>query len=207
MSKRPSSSRWLQRQKKDPYVKQAQQSHYRSRAVYKLKEINEKDHLLKKGQTIIDLGSAPGSWSQYAAEQVGASGRVLAIDLLDMEPVTNVLFIKGDFTDSAVYEQCVNLLERSQADLVISDMAPNLSGIKSSDQAKSIALGELALELARQVLRPGGDLLVKVFEGAGSTEFRRVLKEHFRQVLTRKPQASRSDSREFYLLARGFNAG
>jgi len=204
MSKRPSSSRWLQRQKKDPYVKQAQQSEYRSRAVYKLEEIDKKDHLFRKGQTIIDLGAAPGSWSQYVAHRVGSQGKVIAIDILAVEEIVNVLFIKGDFTEQAIYEQCLQSLNGNKADLVISDMAPNISGIKSSDQARSMALAELALELACQVLKPGGDLLVKIFEGEGVAEFRQELKEHFQQVMTRKPKASRDNSREFYILARTF---
>jgi len=204
MSKRPSSTRWLQRQKKDPYVKQAQQSEYRSRAVYKLKEIDEKDHLFRKGQTVIDLGAAPGSWSQYVARQVGPQGKVIAIDILPLDSIDNVLFIKGDFTEQAIYKQCLYSLDGQNADLVISDMAPNISGIKSSDQARSMHLAEPARDLACQVLRPGGDVLIKIFEGEGVTEFRQGLKEHFRQILTRKPRASRDSSREFYILARTF---
>jgi 23S rRNA (uridine2552-2'-O)-methyltransferase len=204
MSKRPSSTRWLQRQKKDPYVKQARQSEYRSRAVYKLKEIDEKDHLFQKGQIVVDLGAAPGSWSQYVAHQVGPQGKVIAIDILPVDEIDNVLFIKGDFTEQSIYEQCLHSLEDRKADLVISDMAPNISGIKSSDQARSMALAEMALELACQVLKPGGDLLVKIFEGEGVAEFRQELKEHFQQVMTRKPKASRDNSREFYILARTF---
>ena len=204
MTKRPSSTRWLQRQKKDPYVKQAQQSEYRSRAVYKLKEIDEKDHLFRKGQTVIDLGAAPGSWSQYVARRVGPQGKVIAIDILPLDSIDNVLFIKGDFTEQAIYEQCLYSLDGQNADLVISDMAPNISGIKSSDQARSMHLAETARDLACQVLRPGGDVLIKIFEGEGVTEFRQGLKEHFRQILTRKPRASRDSSREFYILARTF---
>jgi len=204
MTKRPSSTRWLQRQKKDPYVKQAQQSEYRSRAVYKLKEIDEKDHLFRKGQTVIDLGAAPGSWSQYVARQVGPQGKVIAIDILPLDSIDNVLFIKGDFTEQAIYKQCLYSLDGQNADLVISDMAPNISGIKSSDQARSMHLAETARDLACQVLRPGGDVLIKIFEGEGVTEFRQGLKEHFRQILTRKPRASRDSSREFYILARTF---
>jgi 23S rRNA (uridine2552-2'-O)-methyltransferase len=204
MSKRPGSSRWLQRQKKDPYVKQARRADYRSRAVYKLREIDEKDHLFHRGQTVIDLGAAPGSWSQYVACRVGPQGKVIAIDILPVEKIDNVLFIKGDFTEQAVYEQCLQSLDGEKADLVISDMAPNISGIKSSDQSRSMALAELALELACQVLRPEGDFLVKVFEGEGVAEFRQKLKEHFERILTRKPKASRGNSREYYILARSF---
>ncbi len=204
MAKRPGSTRWLQRQQRDPYVKQARQSDYRSRAVYKLKEIDAKDHLFHKGQTVIDLGAAPGSWSQYVAQRVGPQGKVIAIDILPVDSMDNVLFIMGDFTEQAIYGQCLHSLDGNKADLVISDMAPNISGIKSSDLARSMTLAETARDLACQVLRPGGDLLIKIFEGEGVTEFRQGLKEHFRQILTRKPRASRNNSREFYILARSF---
>ena len=204
MTKRPGSSRWLQRQKKDPYVKQAHQSHYRSRAVYKLAEIDEKDHLFHKGQTVIDLGAAPGSWSQYVIEHISPSGRLISIDILPLEPINNSLIIKGDFTEQETYEQCLEALEGQKADLVISDMAPNISGIKDSDQARSLYLAELARDLAFQVLRPGGDLLIKLFQGSGADEFRKELKEHFDKIVNRKPRASRDDSREFYILARSF---
>ena len=202
MTRRPSSSRWLQRQRKDPYVKQAQQSEYRSRAVYKLIEIDERDHLFHKGQTVIDLGAAPGSWSQYAAGRTAPGGRVVAVDLLPMQPVSNVFFIQGDFVADAVLQQCLAALGGFRADLVISDMAPNLSGIKVADQARCMALAELARDLALQVLRPGGDFLVKVFQGEGTQEFQSGLKEHFQKVVLRKPRASRDSSSEIYLLAR-----
>jgi 23S rRNA (uridine2552-2'-O)-methyltransferase len=204
MAKSSSKKNWLARQQKDPYVKQAQQSHYRSRAVYKLIEIDDKDHLFKQGQTIIDLGAAPGSWSQYVSEKIGNKGRLIAIDILPMEPVDNTLFIKGDFTEQSVYEQCLQAMENSRADLVISDMAPNLSGIRAADQARSLYLAELSLELAKSVLKQGGDMLVKVFEGEGIDRYRHDLKEHFGKVIVRKPGASRDDSREFYVLAQCF---
>jgi len=204
MSKRSSSSRWLQRQKRDPYVKQVRHSHYRSRAVYKLMEIDEKDKLLHKGQTVIDLGAAPGSWSQYVTEKISTTGKVIAVDILNMDPIDNVLFIEGDFTKQETCEKCLQCLEKRKADLVISDMAPNLSGIKATDQARSLYLAELAGDLACQVLRPGGDLLVKVFQGSGTDRFRLELQEHFTRILARKPRASRDGSREFYLLARSF---
>ena len=204
MSKSSGSSRWLQRQKKDPYVKQAHQSHYRSRAVYKLKEIDEKDGLFHKGQVVIDLGAAPGSWSQYAAEKITGTGRIIAVDILPMDPVEDVQFIQGDFTDRKTFEKCLQGFEKQEVDLVISDMAPNLSGIKVTDQARSLYLAELAMELACEVLRPGGDFLVKVFQGNGADHFRRELQEHFARIFTRKPGASRESSREFYLLARTF---
>jgi len=204
MAKGSSKKHWLARQKKDPYVKQAQQSHYRSRAVYKLIEIDDKDHLFKQGQTIIDLGAAPGSWSQYASEKIGNNGRLIAIDILPMEPIDNTLFIRGDFTDQSVYEQCLQAVDNIPADLVISDMAPNLSGIRAADQARSLYLAELSFELAKSVLKKGGDLLVKVFEGEGTDTYRHDLKEYFEKVIVRKPKASRDDSREFYVLARAF---
>jgi 23S rRNA (uridine2552-2'-O)-methyltransferase len=204
MSKSSGSSRWLQRQKRDPYVKQVRHSHYRSRAVYKLMEIDEKDKLLHKGQTVIDLGAAPGSWSQYVADKVSTTGKVIAVDILHMDPIDNVQFIEGDFTEQETFEKCLQGIEKQEADLVISDMAPNLSGIKVTDQARSLYLAELATDLACQVLRPGGDLLVKVFQGSGTDRFRLELQEHFARILTRKPGASRAGSREFYLLARTF---
>lgn len=204
MGKHSSSSRrWLQRQQKDHYVKLARKSDYRSRAVYKLIEIDEKDHLFRPGQVVIDLGAAPGSWSQYVAERVGKTGKVIALDILEMEPIDNVEIIQGDFTTDDVFEQCLECLAGRSADLVISDMAPNLSGIKATDQARSIYLAELALDLSRRVLNKDGALLVKMFQGEGADSYRTELKEHFKRILTRKPRASREGSREFYLLAHG----
>ena len=204
MAKRPGSTRWLQRQHKDPYTRQARHSHYRSRAVFKLMEIDDKDKLLRKGLTVIDLGAAPGSWSQYVAEKVSTTGKVIAVDILPMEPIGNVQFIKGDFTGQEILEKCLHEIGKQKADLVISDMAPNLSGIKATDQARGLYLAELARDLACKVLRPGGDLLVKVFQGSGTDRFREELQEHFASTCTRKPGASRNSSREFYLLARAF---
>jgi len=201
MVRRPSSSRWLQRQRKDHYVKQAQLFDYRSRAVYKLIEIDEKDHLLEQGQIVIDLGAAPGSWSQYAAKKTGPGGRVIAVDILSLDPIDNVLFIKGDFTEVAICKECLAVLGGSKADLVISDMAPNLSGIKVTDQARSMALAEVARDFALQVLRKGGSFLVKVFQGEGTREFQLGLQKHFQRVVIRKPGASRDSSSEMYLLA------
>ena len=201
MVKRSGSNRWLQRQKKDVFVKQAQQSHYRSRAVYKLLEINRKDKLFTAGQTIIDLGAAPGSWSQYASEQLGQKGKIIAVDSLSMDPIDNVLFIQGDFTEESTCNNVMQALQGRSVDLVISDMAPNLSGIKTTDQARSMYLAELVKDLACQVLKPGGRLLTKVFEGEGVDSYRQDLREHFHKVVTRKPEASRKDSREIYVLA------
>ena len=201
MAKRSGSHCWLQRQNKDVFVRQAQQSHYRSRAVYKLMEIDRKDKLFTAGQTVIDLGAAPGSWSQYANEQLGQQGKIIAIDILPMDPIDNVLFIQGDFTEESTCKKVMQAIPNQSADLVISDMAPNLSGIRATDQARSMYLAELVKDLACQVLKPGGRLLTKVFEGEGSDKFRQELMEHFHKVVTRKPEASRKNSREFYVLA------
>ncbi len=202
MTKKKPNKRWVQTQNADVYVKQARDSHYRSRAVYKLQEIDKKDQIFKPGACVVDLGAAPGSWSQYAAEQTGASGRVIALDLLPMESIMHVDFIQGDFTENAIEQALLDTLGDRQVDLVISDMAPNLTGIRDTDQARSMALAEMVLDFCQQVLRPGGDLLIKLFEGAGTSEYRQQLREHFEQVLTRKPDASRDKSREFYVLAR-----
>ena len=199
------SKAWQQRQKRDPFVKKARSDDYRARAVYKLQEIDQRDRLFKRGMTVVDLGAAPGSWSQYAARRTGPDGRVLALDVLDMEPVANVEFIRGDFTEEETLQACLSALGASQADLVISDMAPNLSGIRSADQARSLELAELAFDFARRVLKPGGDLLIKIFEGPGTDRFRQELSEVFQKVIIRKPKASRDASREFYMLARGYD--
>lgn len=167
-------------------------------------EIDRRDHLFHPGQRIIDLGAAPGGWSQYVAGKVGKRGRVIAVDILEMQPLDNVLIIQGDFTTQSTFEQCLEALGGSKADLVISDMSPNITGIKAVDQANLLHLAELALELAVQVLRKDGALLIKLFQGEGVDAYRTLLKEHFSRILTRKPSASRDNSREFYLLARGF---
>ena len=199
-----SNKQWLHAQNKDQYVKQARESHYRSRAIYKLQEIDQKDKLIKPNTCVVDLGSAPGSWSQYASEQVKANGRVISVDILPMDPIERVLFILGDFTDEAVENECIRHIGKQGADLVISDMAPNLTGIRITDQARSLALAELVYDFCYQVLKPGGDLVIKLFEGSGTDEYRRLLKERFAKVVTRKPGASRDQSREFYVLARSY---
>ncbi|MFT5395679.1 MAG: 23S rRNA (uridine2552-2'-O)-methyltransferase [Gammaproteobacteria bacterium] len=199
-----SNKQWLHAQNKDQYVKQARDSHYRSRAIYKLQEIDQKDKLIKPNACVVDLGSAPGSWSQYASEQVKANGRVISVDILPMDPIERVLFILGDFTDEAVENECIGHIGKQGADLVISDMAPNLTGIRITDQARSLALAELVYDFCHQVLKPGGDLVIKLFEGAGTNEYRQLLKERFAKVMTRKPDASRDQSREFYVLARSY---
>lgn len=204
MSRKKPSKEWLQTQNKDPYVKRARESHYRSRAIYKLQEIDQKDKLIKPNYCVVDLGSAPGSWSQYASEQIGANGRVIAVDILAMEEIQNVEFTQGDFTDEEVEKAFLQQIGAQGADLVISDMAPNLTGVRVTDQARSMAMAELIYDFCHQALKPGGDLLIKLFEGAGTAEYRQLLKEHFAKVMTRKPGASRDKSREFYILARSY---
>jgi 23S rRNA (uridine2552-2'-O)-methyltransferase len=194
----------MQEHVNDPYVKQAQRDGYRSRASYKLIELNEKDRLLRPGMLVLDLGSAPGGWSQVAGRIVGEKGRVLATDILPMDPVHNVDFIQGDFTQDAVFEQILAALGGRKPDLIISDIAPNISGIASADQATSMYLVELALDMARRVLKSKGNFVAKVFQGSGSEVFLKELRTSFEKVSIRKPAASRSRSREIYVVARGF---
>ena len=191
----------------DAYVKKSREQGYRSRASFKLLEIQERDRLLKPGQTVVDLGAAPGGWSQVAAELVEPGGRVIASDILPMDAVAGVEFIQGDFTETEVYEQILAVAGDGGVDLVISDMAPNMSGMKDIDQPRVLYLAELALDLAKTLLKPGGALLVKVFQGAGLDTYQQELKSCFRTVKVRKPRASRARSAELYLLAEGFIAG
>jgi 23S rRNA (uridine2552-2'-O)-methyltransferase len=203
MTKRAKSSvRWLKEHFDDVYVKRAQAEGWRSRAVFKLEEIDRRDHLLKSGMTLIDLGAAPGGWSQYAQRSLKNQGRIIALDILPMDPLVGVEFLQGDFQDEAIMAELMRLLGASRADLVLSDLAPNMSGMMAVDQPRAMALAELALDLARQVLKPGGNLLVKVFEGEGLDDFRRQLRQQFKQLVVRKPKASRDRSRELYLLAK-----
>ena len=204
MSRSKSSDRWLARQHRDPYVKQAQKEGWRSRAVYKLQEIDTRDRLLRPGMTVVDLGAAPGGWSQYVKQRVGPSGRVLALDILPMEPVAGVECLQGDFTEQPVLDLLIARIGGRPVDLVIADLAPNISGIASADQARAMHLAELALEFADKTLRPGGDFLVKTFQGAGFQEFHRALQQRFAKLVARKPKASRAESREVYLLGKGF---
>ena len=204
MSKNKSSKRWLQTQNKDLYVKKARKLDFRSRAIYKLQEIDEKDQLIKPNYCVVDLGSSPGSWSQYLSGIIDSSGRIIAIDILPMNPIDQVLFISGDFTDEIIQKQCLKEIGEYGADLVISDMAPNLTGIRVTDQSRNMAIAELVYDFSTQILKPGGDLLVKLFEGDGTYEYRQLLKEKFAKVLVRKPKASRDQSREFYVLARSY---
>ena len=206
MKRSKSSGRWLQEHFDDHYVKQAQKDGYRSRACYKLLEIQEKDQLIKKGMSLVDLGAAPGSWSQVAAKLVGDQGRVFASDILAMDALAGVSFIQGDFRDETVLNALLTMAGGQNIDLVISDMAPNISGTKSVDQSRAMYLAELALDFAVQVLRPGGHLLIKVFQGEGIDEYRRLVSNRFQSVKTRKPKASRPRSREIYLLAQGYRA-
>ncbi len=199
-----SNKNWVDRQAKDPFAKQARESHYRSRAAYKLAEIDKKDKLFRSVQTVVDIGASPGSWSQYASERVGPQGRIIAVDILPMQPVDKVLFIKGDFTEEEVLQSCIAGLSEAKADLVISDIAPNLSGVRTSDQARCMYLAELVLNFTDDVLKPGGDLLVKLFQGEGIDCYKKELNNRFQKVTVRKPQASRAESREFYVLARGY---
>lgn len=205
MKRSKSSSRWLNEHVNDPYVKQAQKDGYRSRAAYKLIELNEKDKLIRPGMLMMDLGSAPGGWSQIAGRMVGATGRVIASDILPMDSLDNVDFIQGDFTDDKVFQQILDLLDGRRPDLIVSDIAPNISGVGVADQAASMYLVELVLDMARQVLKPGGNFFVaKVFQGEGSDEYLRDVRRSFEKVMVRKPAASRPRSREVYYVAKGF---
>ena len=199
-----SSKRWLDEHFSDAYVKQAQKEGYRSRAAYKLLEINARDKLIKPGMRVVDLGAAPGGWSMVARDLVGEKGRVVALDLLKMDPMAGVEFIQGDFTEQVVLDQLLALLGQHSVDLVISDMAPNMSGMKQVDQPRAMYLNELALECVQQILKPGGNFLAKLFQGAGVEDFAKAARPHFKQVKWRKPDASRARSREVYLLGLGF---
>jgi len=202
--KSKSSHSWLQRQRSDPYVKLALAQGYRSRAAFKLLEINQRDNLFKPGLRVVDLGAAPGGWSQVAKTCVGAKGFVVSIDILAMEPLKDVYEIQGNFEQPAVMAQLLSYLPGGQADLVISDMAPNLSGIAVVDQAKAFALAEAALLSLEGFLIKDGTFVVKIFQGRGFTDYLQVVKQHFKQVMLRKPKASRSDSSEVYIVAKGY---
>ena len=196
-----SSKKWIKERARDKYVKKSKQAGFRSRASFKLLEIQEKDRFIKPGMVVVDLGCAPGGWSQAAKSLVGDKGSVLATDILPMAPISGVKFIQGDFTDHAVFEDLIEKVQGESVDLVISDMSPNITGIRAIDQPKSMHLAELALDFARSILRKGAYFLVKVFEGEGIGEFKLVLASEFEKVKVRKPNASRSRSREVYLLA------
>lgn len=200
-----SSQRWCQRQQNDPYVKLRQKAGYRSRAAFKLLQLHEKYKLFSPNQRVIDIGAAPGGWSQILTKWIGPKGQVFAIDCLPMDPLPGVSFLQGDFTDPAVYEQLLELMQGAKLDWVLSDIAPNISGVRAVDQARMMHLCELCLDLARTVLKPKGGLIVKIFQGEGFDEFRKQLLQHFKQVKTLKPDASRNESREMYLIARDYN--
>ncbi|MBA2654226.1 MAG: 23S rRNA (uridine(2552)-2'-O)-methyltransferase RlmE [Gammaproteobacteria bacterium] len=204
MTKSKSSRRWLKEHFDDPYVKLAQQKGYRSRAAFKLLEIQEKDRLITSGMIIVDLGAAPGSWSEIASKMVGPKGQVFAMDILPMADVPNVQFVQGDFTDPEVFEKLLNMIDNRKIDLVISDIAPNISGMPEVDQPRAMYLAELAAEFAKNVLKVGGAFLVKVFQGEGFDSYLRAIRQEYTKVQIRKPQASRPRSKEVYLLARGF---
>jgi len=205
MARTNSSARWLREHFSDEYVKRAQQEGYRSRAVYKLLEINEKDRLVRPGLTVVDLGAAPGGWSQLAVKLMGGQGVVIALDILPMEPLAGVEFIQGDFREMAVLERLLAVLAHRPVDLILADMAPNTSGVKAVDQPRGMYLNELALDFARRCLRPGGDFLLKAFQGEGFDAFLKELRMVFASVAPRKPKASRARSAEQYLLARNYH--
>jgi len=202
MKKNKTSRAWVHDHLNDPYVQRAQQDGYRARAAYKLLEVDERDHLLKAGAVVVDLGSTPGSWCQVAVKRCGAKGRVFALDILPMAPVAGVDFLLGDFTEDSVLEELESRLEGAKVDVVLSDMAPNLSGVASVDQARSIHLCELALDFAVRHLKPGGQFLVKIFQGEGFMEYRKQMEAAFDSVQVRKPKASRDRSAEVYLLGK-----
>nr|WP_232923008.1 MULTISPECIES: 23S rRNA (uridine(2552)-2'-O)-methyltransferase RlmE [Pseudomonas syringae group genomosp. 2] len=198
------SHNWLKEHFDDKYVKMAQKDGYRSRASYKLLEIQEKDKLIRPGMTVIDLGAAPGGWSQVTSRLIGGQGRLIASDILEMDSIPDVTFIQGDFTEDKILEQILEAVGNTQVDLVISDMAPNMSGLSAVDMPRAMFLCELALDLAGRVLRPGGDFLIKVFQGEGFDVYHKDIRKLFDKVQMRKPSSSRDRSREQYLLARGF---
>lgn len=204
MSRSKSSKQWLQAHFSDYYVKKSQAEGYRSRAVYKLQEIDEKEQLLKPGITVVDLGAAPGGWVQYASKKLQGKGSIIAMDILPMDPLPGVTFIQGDFTEDAVFEALLARIPERGVDLLLSDMAPNMSGMPSVDIPRAMGLAELALDFAQHILKPNGTLLMKVFQGTGFNELLLAARANFQKVSIRKPQASRPQSREMYLLAKEY---
>ncbi|HEN8797653.1 23S rRNA (uridine(2552)-2'-O)-methyltransferase RlmE [Pseudomonas sp. CM25] len=199
-----SSANWLREHFNDPFVKQAQKDGYRSRASYKLLEIQEKDRLIRPGMSVIDLGAAPGGWSQVTSRLIGGQGRLIASDILEMDSIPDVTFIQGDFTHDSVLQQILEAVGDTHVDLVISDMAPNMSGTPEVDMPRAMFLCELALDLATRVLKPGGDFLIKIFQGEGFDMYLKDVRTKFDKVQMRKPSSSRDRSREQYLLGKGF---
>ncbi|HAZ60450.1 MAG TPA: 23S rRNA methyltransferase [Gammaproteobacteria bacterium] len=204
MAKRPSSRRWLEEHRRDPYVQAAARQGYRSRAAYKLMELDERDRLFRPGMRVLDLGAAPGGWAQVALNRIGAQGRLIATDILPMQPLAGVDFVEGDFTRDETLTAVLALTGGAPLDLVLSDLAPNMSGTRAVDQARAMGLTELAADCAAKVLRPGGSFVAKVFMGEGSDAFIRGLRSDYGRVVTRKPDASRDRSREVYVVARDF---
>jgi 23S rRNA (uridine2552-2'-O)-methyltransferase len=207
MARSKTSNAWLAEHFNDEFVKRARKEGYRSRAVYKLQEIDARDRLLKPGMIVVDLGAAPGAWSQYLRERVGRTGRVFALDILPMEALPGVEVLQGDFTEEATLKALLDALGGRPVDLVISDMSPNISGVDSADKARAMYLSELALDFAAQVLKPGGAFLMKVFQGSGFSELYKEIQGRFTRVVSRKPKASRARSAEIYVLATGFRGG
>ncbi|MBL7004855.1 MAG: 23S rRNA (uridine(2552)-2'-O)-methyltransferase RlmE [Gammaproteobacteria bacterium] len=208
MSRSKSSSRWLQEHRSDFYVQKSKADGFRSRAVYKLMELDEKDRIIKPHQNIIDLGAAPGGWTEYVSQKLKISeqddkGCLIAVDILEMDPVADTTIIQGDFTEQVVLDQVLELVDNQKMDVVLSDMAPNISGLDSVDQPKAMYLAELALDLCQQVLDPKGCFAIKLFHGVGMDEYTKLLRQTFKKVVFRKPSASRSRSREVYAVCRG----
>lgn len=204
MARTKSSHQWMQEHFQDEYVKKAQTLGYRSRAVFKLIEIQDKDKIIRPGMNIVDLGAAPGGWSEYARKLLGKNDKVVALDLLEIDPIEGVDFIQGDFREDEVLEKLYKVLAGEPVHLLLSDMAPNISGNKEMDQPRAIYLGNLALDAAHTILVKGGTFLIKMFQGAGFDEYHNQVKQHFSSVVIRKPKASRARSNEVYILAKGF---
>jgi 23S rRNA (uridine2552-2'-O)-methyltransferase len=204
MARSKTSKQWMNRHVNDEYVKRSVKDGYRSRAVYKLLELDDSKHFLKPGQLVIDLGAAPGGWSQVASQRVGEKGQVIGIDLLPIDPLPDVIFLEGDFREEKALKELTGAMQGRQADLVLSDMAPNMSGMSAVDQPRAIYLCELALDFCLNHLKPGGGFVAKVFQGEGFQEFLAQTREHFDKVGMKKPKASRPNSREMYLVADGF---
>jgi len=204
MARSKSSQQWIQEHFHDEYVKKAQAMGYRSRAVFKLSEIQEKDKIIRPGINVVDLGAAPGGWSEYVRKLLGKNDKIVALDLLEIEPIAGVDFIRGDFRDDDVLQKLYEILADQPVHLLLSDMAPNMSGNKETDQPRSIYLGELALDAAQQLLAPGGTLLIKMFQGEGFDAYMQEVKRNFKSTVIRKPKASRPRSNEVYILAKGF---
>ncbi|MGL5742384.1 MAG: 23S rRNA (uridine(2552)-2'-O)-methyltransferase RlmE [Legionella sp.] len=205
MKRTKSSKRWLQEHFDDVYVKKAQAEGYRSRAVYKLKEVDDKESLLKPGMTVVDLGAAPGGWTQYVSERLQGRGKIIALDILPMDALPDVDFILGDFREDEVLQQLINLIPEHGVDLLLSDMAPNMSGTISIDIPRAMYLVELAFDFAEKMLKPGGTMLIKIFHGSGFDDLVKQARASFEKVVIRKPLASRARSKETYLLAKGYN--